>query len=411
MSNLKRVILILALLISATVIGFIIYFIFFLKVPVNQIIPSLFPATTTPAVLPPSGQAVPGTSTPSIPIGSTLPSAGVIPQAPATSYTPTSPVTRLTTQNAGFPSLNESSAVIRYHNTADGKFYKIGADGKPVMLTDQVFYDVSKVTWAKNQDKAVLEYPDGSKIVYNFDLKKQTTTIPKHWEDFSFSSDGGQIAAKSIGLSPENRWLITTNDDGTGTKTIEPMGNNASDVIVDWSPNRQVLAFSQTGEAQSGYRREVLFIGQNHENFKSTIVEGFGFVPQWSTTGNKLLYSVYSQRSDFKPELWIVNSSGDQIGSNRQSLQLNTWADKCAFESDETLYCAVPREMPQGAGISPVVVANSYYDLFKVDLKTGLKQGINLGGDYSVKDVTYDKQNNKLFFTDSLQNGVFEVKI
>ncbi|MBU0545825.1 hypothetical protein KKA13_01050 [Patescibacteria group bacterium] len=410
MSGLKRILLITLLLLLAAVIGLGIYFVFFKKVPISQIIPSLRPIIT-PGALPPSGEAVPPTGEPTPPTAPALPSAGVIPQPPTPSYAQPAPVTRLTSESAAFPSLNESSASVRYHNTADGKFYRIGTDGIPQALTDQVFYNVSNVTWAKTQDKAVLEYPDGSKVVYNFNLQKQTTTLPKHWSEFSFSPEGGQIVAKSMGLSPENRWLITTNDDGTGTKTIEPMGNNADQVIVDWSPNRQVLAFAQTGEAQSGYRREVLFVGQNHENFKSTIVEGLGFQPSWSPTGNKLIYSVYSARSDFKPELWIVNSSGDQIGSGRQALQLNTWADKCAFADDDVVYCAVPRDMPQGAGISPAVVSNSYYDLFRIDARTGLKQGVPLGGDYRIKEMVFDQKNNKLFFTDSAQSGVFEVNI
>lgn len=410
MSGLKRILLILLLLVVAAGIGIVIYFVFFLKVPPGQIIPTLF-RTTTPSVLPPSGQAVPPTGVTTTPTQPTLPSAGVIPQPPSPSYAQPLPVTQLTSASAAFTSLNQASAAVRYHNTADGKFYRIGTDGTPQALTDQVFYNVSNVTWAKTQDKAVLEYPDGSKVVYDFNLKKQTTTLPKHWSEFSFSPEGTQIAAKSIGLSPENRWLITTNDDGTGTKTIEPMGNNADQVIVDWSPNRQVLAFSQTGEPQGGYRREVLFVGQNHENFKSTIVEGFGFQPSWSPTGNKLLYSVYSANSDFKPELWIVKSSGDQIGSGRQALQINTWADKCTFANDDVVYCAVPREMPQGAGISPAIVSNSYYDLYRIDTKTGLKQGVALGGDYRIKDMTFDQKNNKLFFTDAAQSGVFEVNI
>jgi hypothetical protein len=61
-------------------------------------------------------------------------------------------------------------------------------DGAIKQMADQVFYNVTDVTWAKNKDKAVLKLVDDSKIVYDFQTKKQVT-LPSHWDDFSFSSD------------------------------------------------------------------------------------------------------------------------------------------------------------------------------------------------------------------------------
>jgi len=408
--NIKRLLLIVLLLAVAVAIGFGIYTLFFKKVTT--------PVAVQPQPSVPGGQLPPAGPRPPVTGGAvggvtpqpTLPIAGQIPVAESGIYQPTA-VTQVTSDFVNYTSTNNTDGAARYYNAADGKFYKIQPDGSIKMLTSQIFYNVSNVTWATKQDKAILEYPDGSKIVYDFAKQKQLTTLPKHWQEFSFSPEGNQIAAKSIGLSPENRWLVTTNDDGTGTTLVEPMGNNADEVQINWSPSRQTVAFSMTGEAKGFDRREVLFVGLNHENFKSTVVEGMGFEPKWSPTGQKLLYSVYSARSNYNPELWVVNSYGDNIGSNRQALQINTWADKCAFPSDDILVCAVPRDLPQGAGMSPTVADNNIYDLYKIDLKTGLKINLPLGGDYRVQDVSYDQVNNKVFFTDKSQNGIFEVKL
>jgi hypothetical protein len=324
-------------------------------------------------------------------------------------FTPEPTVKQIVDKNVSYPSSNQNGA-IRYYDESSGKFYKLGNDGQLKSLSDQSFYNVSKVTWALNNDKAVIEYPDSSKIIYNFEQQKQTT-LPKHWEDFSFSKDSSQVAAKSIGLSPENRWLVTVKDDGSGTKLVESLGDNADKVTVSWSPSNQTVAFSQTGQALGIDRNEVLFIGLNNENFKSAVVEGNGFLPEWSPTGQRLLYSVYSARSNFKPELWVTDAYGDSIGNNRKALSLNTWADKCAFSDEYTLYCAVPKDLPQGAGILPEVAAGTTDDFYKIDLKTGIKNKIDLGGDYAIKDINYDKTKNKIFFTDQTQRGVFEVKI
>jgi len=351
---------------------------------------------------------VPGGGAPQAPGGGLLPPAGSIGGAAPSYFKPT-PVEKVTSDFSSYTSVN-SSGQLRYQNGADGKFYRIGIDGKPVELADQVFYNVSNVTWAKTKDKAVLEYPDGSKIIYDFDNKKQVT-LPKHWEDFSFSPDSSEIAAKSLALAPENRWLVTSKDDGTGTKLIEPLGDNADKVIMNWSPSRQTVALAQTGQPVGADRREILFIGLNGENFKSTIVEGADFQPQWSTTGKKLLYSVDSARSDFKPELWVVDAYGDSIGAERRMLELNTWADKCTFADDTTLFCAVPRELPTGAGMSPEIAADTADDLYKIDLKTGLKTSIPLDKNYTIDSISFDGVNNKLFFSDHHQTGVFGINL
>jgi len=407
---LKRILLIVALLVATALIGLALYVVFKKS--------TASPVTTTP---PSGGQAgqLPGAGERTTP--TTTPGAGAqlergtqtgalpVPQITTGGYYQAPTVQKIVSALATFPTLNQNGDM-RYYDAANGKFYRLDSNGQIKEMSGNTFYNVDKVTWANNVDKAVLEYPDSSKIVYDFTKQKQTT-LPKHWEEFSFSPDGSQIAAKSMGLSPENRWLVTVNDDGSGTNLIEPMGDNADKVQIDWSPSRQVVAFSQTGEPLGGERREVLFVGLHGENFKAAVVEGLGFQPEWSPTGEKLLYSVYSSRSDFKPELWITDAYGDSIGDNRQMLKLNTWADKCTFSDDSTLFCAVPKDLPQGAGILPEVAGTNTDDLYKIDLKTGLKTNISLDGNYNVKNISYDKNNNKLFFTDNGQTGIFEVKL
>lgn len=404
----KRIILIILLLVVAGLIAYALYYVFFKAAPAAIVTPP--PAAPAPGgKLPLAGERAPGAGvTPGQPAGALVP-AGVIGEQPAPQIYRPEPVTQISGDNALFASLNND--VLRYHNANDGKFYKVTADGTIKQMGDQVFYGVTNVTWAKNNDKAVLEYPDSSKIVYNFEQQKQIASLPKHWQEFSWSNDGNQIAAKSIGLAPENRWLVVTKDNGAETKLVEPMGENASRVTINWSPSRQTVAFSQTGESLGVDRSEVLFIGLNNENFKSTIVEGRDFVPQWSPSGQRLLYSVDSGRSNFNPELWVVDSYGDNIGNNRKNLQINTWANKCAFAGEATLYCAVPRNLPAGSGMSPELAAGVYDDLYKIDLTTGYKTPINLGTNYTINNISYNASHKKLFFTDAIQTGVFEVNL
>jgi hypothetical protein len=124
-----------------------------------------------------------------------------------------------------------------------------------------------------------------------------------------------------------------------------------------------------------------------------------------------LLYSVYSSRSEFKPELWIVDAQGDNIGNNRKLLQLNTWADKCTFGNDETIYCAVPKDLPVGAGMSRTIANSNYDELYKIDLKTNLKTPISLDGNYTINSIFYDSAKNKLLFTDLNKTGLYQSQL
>ena len=113
-------------------------------------------------------------------------------------------------------------------------FYKLNPDGSKTTLSDRVFHSVRQVTWAKRGDKAILTYPDGNKIVYDFNSQKQVT-LPSHWEDFSFSADGERIAAKNIGYDSSDSWLIAANADGSRA-VGEPIGDRHPYVYPSWSP-------------------------------------------------------------------------------------------------------------------------------------------------------------------------------
>ncbi len=304
----------------------------------------------------------------------------------------------------------DSIGAAKFYNEGDGKFYRLMDDGTAQPLSDEVFYEVQKVTWSPTKNESIIEYPDGSNIYYNFTTKKQVT-LPQHWQEFTFSDDGSQIASKSMGFSPENRWLVTSDPDGNNVKAVEPMGKNAYKVIMDWSPNKQVVALSRTGEVLGNDRQEVLLVGLHGENFKSIIVEGRDLKTKWSTSGDKLLHSVYSSRSNFQPELWIVNAQGDNIGTGRKLLNVNTWADKCTFADDRFVYCGVPTDLSKGSGFVPELADNTPDKLYKIDTQTGLKKEIIMDKPHTIDNLFLDDKGDKIYFTDKNQDGLFNVEL
>ncbi len=307
------------------------------------------------------------------------------------------------------PSPTKSGAT-NFYNTSDGKFYSADGSGTVRELSDKVFFNVEKVTWSPKTTESIIEYPDGSNIYYNFETKRQVT-LPKHWDDFNFAPQGDRIAAKSIALAPENRWLITSNPDGSGIKLVEAMGQNEKRVIVDWSPNNQVVALSRTGAPLGTDRQEIILIGHNKENFKSLVVEGRGLETQWSPSGKKLLHSVYNARNQFKPELWVVNASGGSIGDNRKLLNVNTWASKCAMADDRFVYCGVPESLDVGAGFAPSLADSTPDRIIRIDTSTGVKTDLELDDFHVVEQMFVSDDGSKIMFTDKTQIGIFEIPL
>lgn len=358
--RLKRILLIVGFVASIFAIAAGLYYAFFREAVTEE--PTVQPGEETGGELPTSGGA--GERPPTTTTGG-----GALPPASPVASGGRTVTTAITQSEVANVALSAEGSSVNFYNPNDGKFYAVDADGNLVLLSDQEFPEVENVEWNKDADKAVLEFPDGSNVVYDFDAERQVT-LPSHWEDFEFSATSDEIEAKSDAVDPNNRWLVTVNADGSGAEAFQALGENGDKVTVSWSPNDQVVAFSDTASSLSGGldRKLILPIGLNGENFRGLTVEGLGFLPNWSPDGKRLLYSVAGDYSDNKPLLWVVDATPATMGENRHSLSLYTWADKCTFTDSSTAYCAVPRNLPNNAGLQRALYENYPDSVYKVDI-------------------------------------------
>lgn len=405
MSTFRKVLLGILFLGVVVGIGFAIYYVFFK--------PAAAPVTTTVnantnqpgGALNPSG-AGGNSNLPYVPPptgGGNLPSASPVARGGAT----VSP-TLVSVPTMGLM-LGPDGKTLRYYDRTTGKFMTVDASGKIIELSDQVFPDVRNVTWSDDGSKVVIEFPDGSKLTYDFAARRQAT-LPSSWQDFSFSPNSDQIAALQNSDSASSRYLVISKSDGSGAQAIEPLGENADQVTVAWSPTGDVVAMSQTGEADSsgGFGvKNVLFVGKNGENFPSTEVNGIGFTPLWSPTGAYLLYSAAGSGDDFLPRLYAVTGSGDNMGGGRRAINLMTTADKCTFSDAKNVYCAVPDSMPEGAGLQPAVLMGIPDSIFKVNVATGMVTLIGRPDtDTTISALTVSNDGSTLFFTDAQTGNI-----
>ena len=304
----------------------------------------------------------------------------------------------LTTQLSG----STGGGSLRSYSPTDGKFYKILEDGSVIPLSDKVFYSVEKVDWANKSDQAVLSFPDGSKVLYDF-ITDQQKTLPRYWDGFSFSPDDSQLVTKSVGNDPSNRFLIIANPENGEQRAIEDLGENQDKVRVSWSPNNQTIAYAFTGDPIGQNEQAVVLVGQNHENFKNLIVDGRGFTPSWSPSGNAIIYSVWNSEGGYRPELWFSRADGENINAGRLDLRLQTWGDKCAWQSENIVICAVPVTMREGAGLQRESFDRGPDTIYRLDLKSGQKTNLGPPGvdPVSVQQISA-VSNDKVFLTDKL---------
>lgn len=293
---------------------------------------------------------------------------------------------------------------VRFYDPSDGKFYQMQADGTRQALADVSYPSVQHVTWSPSGTDAILEFPDGAKVVYDFTQKKQFS-LPRQMQEFSFSPDGGKIAGKFIGQTAADTWITTVNPDGSGLTGVEPMGDNADKVDIAWAPNNQVVALSRTGDAQGLFQQQVLLVGFHGENFSALNVNGRGFTYQWTPDGNRLLYSVYSDQTNYRPALYLVDAATDRVGANQQALNLATWADKCTM-AGKVAYCAVPQNLPDGAAFSRDLVSSNPDFIYQVNLSTGsstlLAQPVGVDGTaLTANNLTVSSDGRTLYFTDN----------
>ena len=399
----------LMILIAAAVIALIFLIYFFFVKPFSAPPPADQEQTAgSDQTLPTAGQSTGQTSvidgiSQTFPAGSSQTGADNVPDgSQPTKQTNTTPLTDFPVY---FAASSNNGDLVYY--SSDGKFYRINPNGQVTAFSDKVFHNVSNVVWSNGKDKAILQYPDGSNIIYDFNQNKQIT-LQKHWTDFTFSPSDQQIAFKSIGLDPENRFLAVGDNSGSNLKIIESIGGVENKFQINWSPNNSMIA--NFIESNGINRTEIYFVGLNNENFKSMTVEGRGFEGLWSPDGTAMVYSVYNT-SDYTPQLWISGAGPENIGAGRNVLGLNTWADKCSFSDATTLYCAVPQEMPYGAGLESGLTIGISDDIYKIDLQTGAKQLISGYGDHRIDKIFPLSGGSTLLFTDANTGEIYRVEL
>ncbi|MDD5289943.1 MAG: hypothetical protein PHT40_01935 [Patescibacteria group bacterium] len=308
----------------------------------------------------------------------------------------------------------DSGGNLVYYNRDDSRFYKISSDGASALLSKEKFLQLKDVVWSADTSAAIVTYPDDLKIYYNFATNKKVT-LPKNVVEPIFSTDGSKISFKYETNNPDNNYVAVSRPDGTGAKLIEPLGSESNRVQATFSPNGNVVAFyaKATGLDSS----EIFFIGQAGENFRSLKVTGTNFKGLWSPSGQKILYQTATADNDFNPSLKITSGQTASLGGPSLSLDVSTWVDKCVFASENEIYCAVPDDLPTGAGLYSEVIKNEIDSIYRLNLATGTKEKIadpvdeNGQAIFKIGRLSVSADQATLFFWDENTGKMYKIRL
>lgn len=390
----QKILIIIAILLTA--VGIIFWLIFR-----RGVVPVAPPATPPVAVIPGVGLPVAGPAVPvgSVPLSLEKPPEGPVVIPPATQAVV---VQQVTSAHLG------GNGQLLFYKSSDGYFYRLSPGGTPEKISAESFKGAQTIVWSETKDQAVVTFPDGANVLHDFSTGNRTV-LPKTWREFSFSPIGDQFAFKIINDNPDKQWLAKAKTDGSEIVVFQPLGRNADKVTVNWSPTGQIAGwFTQPKDLK---RHEVFFLGFQGENLRSMLIEGYNPLGKWSPSGGRLLYSVVDLgTSGYPPTLWIVEASGDNIGRGRLQLPVQTWADKCIFAGETTVYCAVPRTLSSGAGFEREKAVGGD-DLYRIDLTTGLKSPLAILGNrrHVAKDLFLSQDGQILYFVDKNNGNLIQV--
>ncbi|GEM_PF-6870343 len=259
--------------------------------------------------------------------------------------------------------------------------------------------------WSPARDRAIVSYMDGT-IAKSFLFKaigtSSVATLPTGVRSSAWSPTGSSLGYLT---EKDGETLLSTADSsGKNQKTI--FRTPIREITLSWPlPEKFALQTNPSGVVP-GY----IFIFTRASGELTRFLGPLnGLTSLWSPKGGKFL--VGSTNAAGKSlSLAIRDSSGKEIFRS----DLQTLPEKCAWASEEKVYCAVPRGIPQDAILPDDYnrgELNTNDRLIAIDLKTKIVSGIFNDGGYDMADIAVTKDEKYLFFTDRITGKVWGVEV
>jgi len=277
--------------------------------------------------------------------------------------------------------------------------------GTQESLSTITIVGMMNASWSPARDRAIVSYLDGT-LVKSFLFKaigtSSVATLPTGVRSSAWSPTGS-----SLGYLTEKDGetvLATADSSGKNQKTI--FRTQIREITLSWPlPEKFALQTNPSGVVP-GY---IFIFTRSTGELTRFLGPTNGLTSLWSPKGGRVL-------------LGSTNAAGkslslairDSLGKEIMTAAIQTLPEKCAWASEEKIYCAVPRGIPQDAVLPDDYrrgELNTNDRLVAIDAKTKIISGIFNDGGYDMADISVTKDEKYVFFTDRITGKVWGVEI
>jgi len=400
-------------------IGWALYFTFF-RVPDELTFP---PTISQDQLQIPQLPQVPPSVTEEVPPPETISPPAEVTEPPLTAVPPTQLPTPIATgretqlgvvTNRFLTNSIPAHQGIAAYDPLSGNFVRVETDGKISALSDKKFFGVTNINWGPNGNQAILGFADGSNLYFDF-TRNIGIRLPDEIREPSFNQNGTSIAFKWIDPRDPNRnYIGVGRPDGGGLRFVEHIGRKSRITQIKWSPDERFVA--TVHDPYNPNAQQIFFIGQNQERFGSVIVPGLSARYIYTPNSKLMLASTIDMERDGNHVLQIISVESGNTGTVLTT-GLKTTVEKCVITPDSTTaFCAVPRNLPRGAGAVPELAVGVFDDFYQLDLKDGKAKVLALpviDGTQNVigTNLSLARDGTELWFTNSVDGRLLSIRL
>jgi len=292
-----------------------------------------------------------------------------------------------------------------------GNLYETDFDGGNQKETNLVvLQNLIKTLWSPAREEFATIYAnaDGRKIFYNNAKTKKTSPYDAGIKSLAFSKSENKIAYYLSNDLQNTNAVFIADADGTNARAV--FNTRVKDIRVEWVSSNQIAIST----APSGLVPNVLWVlNIDTQKLLPVMSQVYGFTMRWSPSGGRFLFS----QTDAKGANLTLFSS-NQTGTEVKNLGLATLPEKCAFSAkDENIvFCSAPASAPD------IVWPDDYYkqiysaseQIWSINLSTGKKDMVydfdeTLASDAA--DLIVSPGADRLIFLNKKDGAIYSLKL
>ena len=237
----------------------------------------------------------------------------------------------LTDKKAISPVLSSDKLSVLYYGKDTGKLYSLKLDsGEESTVSDNSLPDLVSVFWSPTRKETIhLFNYSGEKVFKEYHLGNITgKKLDSNIQSVAFAPDGNLIAYYYFSEEGVGK-VVLSQPDGTYPKTI--FNARLKNVTLTW-PSKDMLSLKTDTDLFS--------LTLDGKKLNKLVDFAIALEEKWSPSGNKLLYSVFSNDpEDPATLLWLNNLITNEV----KQLEIPGSAYNCVWSIDDiNVFCAIP---------------------------------------------------------------------